>query len=148
MIGRMESITGKCSAERLALLIAIGFVLGTFPIVGCPTVLCLVAAMVLRLNIAALQVVNQISSPLQLALLVPFARIGRMVALEPGNSTLCKVGLLGLQAVTGWLVIVVPSGMLLYLAILYAIRRARRSHTAPKAIESRADSTTLSPQMG
>ena len=139
MLGRVESMAGKCSAERLALLVAVGFVLGTFPIVGCPTVLCLVAAVVFRLNVAALQVVNQISSPLQLVLLVPFARVGRMVALSPGNSLWCKMGMLGVQAVTGWLVMVVPSGILLYLAILYTIRRTRRGY---------AESTTLSPQMG
>jgi hypothetical protein len=148
MLGRVELMAGKCSAERLALLIAVGFVLGTFPIVGCPTVLCLVAAMVFRLNVAALQVVNQISSPLQLALLVPFARIGRIVALSPGNSVLCKVGVLGVQAVTGWLVMVVPAGALLYIGVLYAIRLSRRGNTLPRAIGNRAESTTFLPQMG
>ncbi len=148
MISRVELLAGKCSAERLALLIAIGFVLGTFPIFGLPTLLCLVTAMVLRLNVAALQVVNQISSPLQFALWVPFTRIGRHVALFPGNPAPCNVGILGLQAVAGWLVTCIPAGALLYVGILYAIRSTRRGSGSPEAIEDRAESTTFSPQMG
>ena len=55
-------------AERIALLVVLGFVLGTFPAPGCPTVLCLAAALALRLNLAALQVMNQIATPARYAL--------------------------------------------------------------------------------
>jgi uncharacterized protein (DUF2062 family) len=124
--GRVAAIAGDCSAEKLALILAIGLVLGTFPIFGCPTVLCLVAAMALRLNVTALQLVNQLSSPLQIALLVPLARIGWRFAVSPGDPVLWKFGAVALQAVTGWLLVCVPLGVVLYIAIAYGLRRGGR----------------------
>ena len=62
------------SAENIALILAVGLVLGTFPVYGCPTLLCVLASLVLRVNFPALQVVNQLTLPLQIAMLVPLAR--------------------------------------------------------------------------
>src|SRR2546426_6925400 len=62
------------SAETIALSVALGLVFGMFPVYGCPTLLCAAAAIVLRLNSPAVQLVNYLISPLQLALLVPFNR--------------------------------------------------------------------------
>ena len=59
------------SAENIALILAVGLVLGTFPVYGCATFLCVLASLVLRVNFPALQVVNQLCFPLQLALLMP-----------------------------------------------------------------------------
>ena len=67
----------------MALLVAVGLVLGTFPVYGLPTLLCAAAAVLLRLNAAGLQLVNQLSTPLQLALLLPLARIGWRISLAP-----------------------------------------------------------------
>ena len=46
------------SPEAMALSIALGFVLGVFPVPGCPTLLCALAALALRLNGPAVQAVN------------------------------------------------------------------------------------------
>src|ERR1700674_5443840 len=54
--------------------LAVGLVLGTFPVYGCPTLLCVLASLVLRVNLPALQVVNQLTLPLQIAMLMPLAR--------------------------------------------------------------------------
>jgi uncharacterized protein (DUF2062 family) len=67
------------SVEKLALSIAIGFVLGICPLLGIPTVLCGIAAVALRLNFPALQLVNYLVYPLQIILLWPFARLGRLL---------------------------------------------------------------------
>ncbi len=62
--------------EKIALGMALGITLGVAPMIGSTTILCVIAAFVLRLNPAAIQIVNYLMSPLQLALLVPFIRAG------------------------------------------------------------------------
>jgi uncharacterized protein (DUF2062 family) len=106
----------------------VGLVLGTFPVYGCPTVLCLLAALSLRLNAPALQLVNQLFSPVQLALLIPFARLGERILGTPAaasNSILSRFGELTLQAIAGWLCISVPLGILLYFVVSRTLRRCR-----------------------
>lgn len=44
--------------EKLALTVALGFVLGVFPILGSATLLCGLAAWALRLNQPVIQIVN------------------------------------------------------------------------------------------
>lgn len=65
--------------EKIALSIAFGAVLGVLPALGITTVLCLVLAIVFRLNLVAIQVVNYAMYPLQLLLLVPFIRMGEAI---------------------------------------------------------------------
>jgi uncharacterized protein (DUF2062 family) len=65
--------------EKIALSIAFGIVLGVFPSLGWTTLLCFLAALVFRLNLPAVQLVNYFVYPLQLALLVPFLRAGEFV---------------------------------------------------------------------
>ena len=72
---RFAAATSALPAESVALIVAVGLVLGTFPVYGCPTILCAAAAFALRLNPTVLQLVNQIATPAQLALL-PFVRSG------------------------------------------------------------------------
>ena len=60
----LEGVT----AETLALSIGLALVLGVFPVYGCPTLLCAAAAIVLRLNLPAMQLDNALTTPLQLAL--------------------------------------------------------------------------------
>jgi uncharacterized protein (DUF2062 family) len=62
--------------EKIALSLAFGLGLGIFPVLGLPTILCTAAALILRLNLAAVQLVNYLAAPLQLALIIPFVRLG------------------------------------------------------------------------
>jgi uncharacterized protein (DUF2062 family) len=113
--------------QDLALVVAIGCVLGTFPVYGVPTLLCIIAARALRVNSVALLAVNQLTTPLQLALLVPFARVGWHVSVSLEAPILWRVAAAGLQAVTGWCLVAVPAGIVLHFALLYVVRRARRA---------------------
>jgi uncharacterized protein (DUF2062 family) len=116
------------SGDSIAIILAVGLVLGTFPVYGCPTVFCLLAAVALRLNAPALQLVNQLLSPLQLALLIPFARLGERVIGSPAtasHSILSRFSEFTLQAVAGWLCISVPLGILLYFVVAQTLRRRR-----------------------
>ncbi len=57
--------------------------LGVFPALGWTTLLCLLVAVWLKLNVPAMQLVNYLAYPLQLALLVPFIRAGELLFRAP-----------------------------------------------------------------
>ncbi len=65
--------------ERLALTVALGFVLGIFPILGSCTLLCGIAAFALRLNQPVIHLVNYLVYPLQLVLIIPIYRAGEVL---------------------------------------------------------------------
>lgn len=62
--------------EKIALSMAVGVALGIFPVIGATTALCAVAAVLFRLNLPAIQIVNYAVYPLQICLLIPFLRAG------------------------------------------------------------------------
>src|SRR6267154_4289891 len=62
--------------EKIALSVALGAALGVFPALGWSTTLCAIAAIVLRLNLPAIQLVNYFVYPSQIVLLVPFFLCG------------------------------------------------------------------------
>lgn len=65
--------------SELALAVTIGLALGTVPVLGSTTLLCTLAAAALRLNLPAIQLVNAVTYPLQLALLIPFLQLGSRI---------------------------------------------------------------------
>ena len=72
------------SPHGLAWSVAAGMALGVFPMLGTTTILCLGAAFAFRLNQPAMQLVNYLAYPLQLALLIPFIRWGeRLFGVQP-----------------------------------------------------------------
>lgn len=122
---RIAAAMRGLSREDIALLFALGVVLGMFPMWGIPTVLCLLASLVARVNFPALQIVNQLSWPLQIAMLVPLARLGsRIIAPSTDISTFAgKLATASLQAVAGWFCVCIPLGLLLYFSLLCILRR-------------------------
>jgi len=62
--------------EKMALSLALGAALGVFPVMGTTTALCALVAFAWRLNLPAVQIVNYLVYPLQIALLIPFFRAG------------------------------------------------------------------------
>lgn len=62
--------------EKMALSLALGVALGVFPVLGTTTALCALVAFIWRLNLPAIQIVNYFVYPLQIALLIPFFRLG------------------------------------------------------------------------
>jgi uncharacterized protein (DUF2062 family) len=118
----LTSLAGL-SPEAIALVVAVGFVLGVFPVFGLPTVLCALAAVILRLNLPAIQLINQVSSPVQLALLIPLSRVGSLILGDRGSPNLAAATR---NAILGWVCICVPLGMILYVLLLFVLRRRRR----------------------
>jgi uncharacterized protein (DUF2062 family) len=62
--------------EGLACSLTVGLALGIIPLFGTSTALCVAAALAFRLNQPAMQVANYLAYPLQIALLIPFIRLG------------------------------------------------------------------------
>jgi uncharacterized protein (DUF2062 family) len=139
MFGRLKSksidficsmIKEGTSTQKVALCLAVGMTLGIFPVLGVSTLLCTLAALFFRLNLPAIQVVNYMVYPLQIALLAPFYGTGSWLFnqerwLAPGESliTLIKTdfwGSLGnlwdlvLYAVFTWMVVCPILIILLY----------------------------------
>ncbi|MGC2829088.1 MAG: DUF2062 domain-containing protein [Candidatus Acidiferrum sp.] len=69
--------------EKMALSLALGVALGVFPVLGTTTALCAIAALILRLNLPAIQLVNYLVYPAQIALLIPFFRLGEKLFSAP-----------------------------------------------------------------
>ncbi len=69
--------------NRLALCVAIGVVVGNSPFFGTSTILCAIIALVFRLNLPAMQLVQAAMAPTQLLLIVPFVRLGEWMTQAP-----------------------------------------------------------------
>lgn len=82
----LEFLRQGLTPEKLSITIALGVTLGVIPILGSTVVLCTLAAIVFRLNLAAIQLVNWLVYPLQLALLIPFYRIGGWIFRTPPSE--------------------------------------------------------------
>ena len=137
--------------ERIALSAALGVVLGVFPALGWTTALCAIAAFSLRLNLPAIQIVNYFMYPAQLALLLPFFRLGeKLFGTKHLPLTVAQIldlihsgvwNAMGLLWTTTWHAIVVwgllspPAAGLLYLVLTPLLRRAlrRQVEAAPEA---------------
>ena len=81
------------SPDRLALCVAIGVVVGNIPILGISTILCAGIALVFRLNLAAIQVVQAAMAPTQLLLIIPFVRLGEWLLRAPRQAVSIDAGL-------------------------------------------------------
>jgi len=69
--------------EMVALTVALGLVIGVFPILGSTTLLCGIAAAALGLNQPIIQLVNYFAYPAQLLALIPFYRAGESLFNRP-----------------------------------------------------------------
>ena len=117
----------KCglSPRKLALTLALGSVIGILPVLWGTTLLCVLAAAVFRLNQVSIQAVNYLVYPIQLALFIPFIRMGErffpgtpvMTAHAHGGpfyDFLARAGLSNIKAVGAWTIIALPLALVLY----------------------------------
>lgn len=119
------------SPRQLALTVALGVVLGLFPIFGATTFLCGIAALWLRLNQPLIQTINYLVAPLQVLMLFPFYRAGetlfRATPVPIFSVTdlverfwagpwqfVIDYGLVGLYGITVWALLAPPLAVGLY----------------------------------
>jgi uncharacterized protein (DUF2062 family) len=75
-----ELLQQGLSPEKIALCLALGAAISSVPIsFGLATALCTAAAIVLRLNLPAIQAANWLSAPLQVLLFIPYMRAGEFL---------------------------------------------------------------------
>ena len=82
----LEFLRQGLTPEKLSFTIALGITLGVTPVLGSTVLLCTLAAIAFRLNLAAIQLVNWLVYPFQLALLIPFYRIGGWMFRTPPSE--------------------------------------------------------------
>lgn len=161
----VEQLTQGLSPERLALTLALGTALATVPVVGTTTLLCGAAAWALRLNQPVIQLVNFCAYPLQLALLIPFIRLGEWLFRAPrlplsltelltrmsGDffGTLFSLAATSGRAVVAWLLVSIPVGLAHYVVargvLRFVARRlaARAAAAAAVTVEDEAAEARL-----
>jgi uncharacterized protein (DUF2062 family) len=71
------------SPRRLALCVAIAIVVGNIPFLGVSTIICAFIALIFRLNLPAIQLVQAAMAPTQVLLLIPFVRLGEWILGAP-----------------------------------------------------------------
>ena len=118
------------SPRKLALSLALGGTIGLIPVLGVSTALCALAALMLKLNMPAIQIVNYLLTPLQLLLIIPLLRFGELLAnapkfpvtLESGLALLSQGAIDAIQvlslaivhAMLGWIVLAPLCALLLF----------------------------------
>lgn len=147
------------SPEKIALTIALGFVLGITPVLGSTTLLCTVAALTLGLNLPAIQLVNGATYPLQFVMLIPFYKMGAWLFRADASTislervlTLIRSGVwhaiqtlwvVTMHALAAWLVLGCIATALLYSILTPLLRviwqrvesRERENSTSVQATE-------------
>lgn len=125
------------SPRRLAVTLALGFAIGCIPVLGVPTVLCAALAFGLRLNLPAIQAANYAAMPFQLALILPFVRLGERIFRGtaqprltsgpvlhlPASGLMLQLGALTGHALVAWLLLAAPAVLLLTATLTAMLRR-------------------------
>jgi hypothetical protein len=139
--------------EKLAFTIALGIALGVTPVLGSTMLLCSLAAFAFRLNLAAIQLVNWLVYPFQLALLIPFYRIGGWAFRTPPSElsvvhilafirtdifrAVATLWIVTIHALAAWLLLGTIATGLLYLLLVPVLRGMRNRIRPAKAEQLR-----------
>jgi len=135
----LATLNRGVTPERIAVSLSLGIVLGVFPALGTTSLLCFAASLVFRLNLPAIQLTNIAAYPLQVLLLIPFVKLGeKLFGVPPGTLSLGQVVALieanalnairtlwvaTMHAIVAWLLVGVPTALLLYFVFAAMLRR-------------------------
>lgn len=134
-----QALRQGTTPEKLALTCALGVVIGIFPIIGTTTLICLGVAILFKLNLALLQLVNYLVTALQVILILPFIQTGiflfglksfdytseQLVDSFQNNfwSLLKDSGLSIAAGITVWFLIAVPLFVAIYFVSLFFFKK-------------------------
>ena len=138
----MEWLQCGLAPRQLAFTLALGFAIGCIPLLGVTTAICALLALVLRLNMPAIQAANWVAMPLQMMLLIPFLRLGQwlfrgqamvfdphvlvnQIVTAPWHSMLQMSGLLG-HALLAWLITAGPALVLMTVLLTPLMHRVAK----------------------
>ncbi len=126
------------SHHRLALSLSLGITIGIIPFYGFTTFIISLIVIGLRLNFAAAQLAHYIVHPVQIALFVPFFKLGELLHNDalPGSirqfihliktdfwGTVHDFWMANLSAIAIWSIIAIPLAIILYRIFKTGIRR-------------------------
>lgn len=156
----LDQLRQGVTPDAIALTIALGVALATFPILGSTTLLCAAAGVLLRLNQPIIQLVNWLCYPLQLVLLIPFYRAGEWLGAPHLALSIPQLverfeslgplpfaerfGLIALGGIGAWVLLVPPAALALYFLLRPPLRvLAARARRTPNTA---SNSSSASPQ--
>lgn len=108
------------SPRRLALCVAVAVVVGNIPILGVSTILCACIALIFRLNLPVIQLVQAAMAPTQILLIIPFVRLGEWIARAPPQVISIKAGL-ALMSQGVWQAVVVLRDAIFHAGVAWAL---------------------------
>ena len=142
--------------EAVSAAVVVSFAIAINPIIGTTTLGCVIADRLFRLNHVVMQVVNHLSYPLQILLIVPFVRLGETVtgadhvALSPSaiidefnrsfSGFVQKFWMAYVHGLIGWVITVPLACWLLHFFLRSAFRKAFPRPSAPCTPSSNSDS--------
>jgi uncharacterized protein (DUF2062 family) len=108
------------SPHRLALCVAIGVVVGNIPVLGISTILCTLIAVIFRLNLPAIQLVQAAMAPTQILLMIPFLRLGEWL-LHAGAQSVSIKSAFALMARGVWHSVVILRDAIFHACVAWAL---------------------------
>jgi len=142
---RLQGVmTSGITPQKLALTLCIGVVVGVMPLVWGTTLICLLLGHVFRLNQVALQSLNYLLYPAQLALLIPFYKLGAwlfpwgahvppdiLFSLfhTPDWSSVQLIAWITFTSIAAWTVTALPLALLVY-GLIRAAARIKHNRSA------------------
>ena len=148
----VAQLTHGTSPDKVAWTIALGMVLGVFPVMGTTTLVCLLIGLLFGLNQPLLHVFRAVVYPLHLALILVFIRLGERLYGAPLISFSISqligkfkesplqfardFGMAAWHGVSAWLLIAPFAAVLIKMAVMPALRKLsvslkRRQEVAP-----------------
>ncbi|MDN5204788.1 DUF2062 domain-containing protein [Fulvivirgaceae bacterium BMA10] len=125
--------------KKLALTTGLGVIFGLFPVVGSTTILCSLLAIVFRLNLAAINLVNFFVYPLQIVLIIPLIKLGEFLfGVNPMPYSVDEVfalfekdvllafktfGFANLVGIGAWLMLAIPIFVMVYFISFLIFKR-------------------------
>jgi uncharacterized protein (DUF2062 family) len=125
--------------HKLAVTCATGIVFGIFPVFGTTTFICFALAILFRLNMPVIQLVNYLVAPLQILFTIPFIKLGTLLFnLNPfpydGDQLvelfksdfiflLKEVGIALLLGIGMWAILAVPLYFFFYYLFLFLFKK-------------------------
>jgi uncharacterized protein (DUF2062 family) len=142
--------------EAVSAAVVVSFAIAIIPIIGVTTLICFAAGRAFRLNHVVMQIVNHASFALQVALMIPFMRLGETITgarhihltpkaiIDEFNRSLPdfmeKFWMAYVHGLIGWVITVPLACCLLHFFLRSAFRKAFPRPSAPCTPSSNSDS--------
>ena len=131
------------SAKKLALTLTLGIIIGVMPLMGTSTYVLAALALIFKLNMPAIQLVNYAVYFFQIALYVPFLKLGQSVFHGPALpfdlsnllslfqtkfwdtfNAIWEINLLGLAL---WAIVAIPVSLAIYyISLAYFVKKQHK----------------------